>query len=139
MGKIQKQAFLSYDNTYNLLGCVVEGNSRHLVGAVQAVDDPAMPLVPDLYAAVVGSTHNERRPPPGRIGRVDVARVALQPLDSLAGRDVEDSDGLVGRRGVDHAAVDVELKVDDGAAVAAREHVEVVALAVHVPQNLKEK
>jgi len=94
-----------------------------------------MPLVPDLDGAIVGSAHDEWRSAPGRIDRVDVSRVALQPLDPLAGRDVEDSDGLVGRRRVDQAAIDVELEVDNGAAVAAREHVEVVALAVDVPQN----
>jgi hypothetical protein len=34
-------------------------------------------------------------------------------------------------------AVGGELEVDDGAAVSGREHVEVVALPVHVPQDWK--
>jgi len=72
------------------------------------------------------------------IDRVDVSAVSFESLDALAGGDVEDSDGLVGRSGVDVVAVHRELKIDDGAAVAGREDVEVFALAVHVPQDWKE-
>ena len=63
-----------------------------MIGAVQAVDHPAVPLVPDFDGAVVGAAHDQRRPASGGIGRIDVARVALQSLDPLTGADVKYSD-----------------------------------------------
>ena len=93
-----------------MLSGVIERYSRHLVRAVQAVNDAAMSLIPDLDGAVVRAAHDERRSTSGGVARVDIPRVTLQPLDALARRHVKHADSLVRRGSVDVCSVDRKLQ-----------------------------
>ena len=61
--------------------------------------------------------------------------MTFEAFYAFARRNVEYADCFVGGRGVDVVAVGRELEVDDGTAVGRVEDVEVVAFAVHVPQD----
>ena len=94
-----------------------------------------MPLIPDLDGTIIRSADDQWRSASCRIARVHVTRVTFQTFNAFARRNVEYADRFVGGRGVDVVTVGRELQVDDGAAVGRVEDVEVVAFAVHVPQD----
>lgn len=138
--------------TDHLLGGVVEGDRRHgvLMQIDELVDGLLRPQIVDQNCPVVRARDHEHGPSPRGMARVHDLRVIFVLAHALAALHVPNAAGFVGRTGEQVAerkrvsgikenrqnplAVRREERVHDGARVSA-ERREILALAVHVPQD----